>query len=81
VVAFVPRRRGPVEVAALAAAVIMALQIAANYWLYSYIVWFFPLVLVALFGVFPVREAVAEEAPATLEGARSVGDPAAVAVA
>ena len=47
-VAVVPRRRTVVEVAALAAAVLIALQLAANYWLYSYIVWFFPLVLLAL---------------------------------
>ncbi len=55
-VAFVPRRRGVVEVAALAAAVVIALQLAASYWLYSYIVWFFPLVAVALFGSFPATE-------------------------
>jgi hypothetical protein len=54
-VAFVPRRRGLIEVAALGAAVVIALQLAANYWLYSYIVWFFPLVIVALFGAFPAR--------------------------
>jgi hypothetical protein len=49
-VAFVPRRRGVVEVAALAAAVVIAIQLAASYWLYSYIVWFFPVVAIALFG-------------------------------
>ncbi len=52
-VAFVPRRRGTIEVAALGAAVLIALQLAANYWLYSYIVWFFPLVIVALVGSHP----------------------------
>jgi hypothetical protein len=56
VVAFVPRERGVVEVAALGAAVLIALQLAANYWLYSYIVWFFPLVIVALFGSYASRE-------------------------
>jgi hypothetical protein len=55
-VAFVPRRRGVVEVAALAAAVMIAVQLSASYWLYSYIVWFFPLVAIALFGSFPSRE-------------------------
>jgi hypothetical protein len=55
-VAFVPRRRGVVEVAALAAAVVIAIQLSASYWLYSYIVWFFPLVAIALFGSFPSRE-------------------------
>jgi hypothetical protein len=53
VVAFVPRRRGVAEVAALGAAVLIALQLAASYWLYSYVVWFFPLVAVALFAAFP----------------------------
>lgn len=49
-VAFVPRRRGVVELAALAGAVIIALQLSAGYWLYSYIVWFYPAVAVALLG-------------------------------
>jgi hypothetical protein len=55
-VAFVPRRRGVVEVAALAAAVVIAIQLAASYWLYSYIVWFFPMVAIALFGAHPAWE-------------------------
>jgi hypothetical protein len=60
-VAFVPRRRGVVEVAALAAAVIIALQLAAGYWLYSYIVWFYPAVAVALFGSYPARDVARSE--------------------
>ncbi len=48
-----PSRRGVVQVAALAAAVIIALQLAASYWLYSYIVWFYAPLVVALFGSFP----------------------------
>src|SRR5581483_9300438 len=48
-VAVVPSRRGLVEVAALGAAVLIALQLTVNYWLYAYIVWFFPLVAVAIF--------------------------------
>ena len=55
-VAFVPRRRGVVEVAALAAAVLIAIQLTANYWLYSYIVWFFPAVIVAIFASHPSSE-------------------------
>jgi len=61
--ALVPRRRGPVEVAALAAAIIIALQLAANYWLYSYIVWFFPMVAAALFGAHALREGTVSESP------------------
>jgi hypothetical protein len=55
-VAFVPRERGVVEAAALAAAILIALQLSASYWLYSYIVWFFPAVAIALFGSHPARE-------------------------
>jgi hypothetical protein len=64
-VAFVPRRRGPIEIAALGGAVLIALQLAASYWLYSYVVWFFPLVALALFGAFPRRqgEPVTKPAP------------------
>ena len=66
VVAFLPRRRGLVEVAALAAAVVIALQLAVNYWLYSYIVWFFPLVIAAVFGSHPaLREEPSPTAPAS----------------
>jgi hypothetical protein len=61
-VAVLPRRRGVLEVAALGAAVLIAIQMVANYWLYSYIVWFFPLVIVALFGAYPSRLGWALEA-------------------
>jgi hypothetical protein len=57
VVAVIPRHRGLVEVAALAAAVLIALELAAGYWLYGYLVWFFPAVAVAVFGAFPARSA------------------------
>ena len=49
----IPETRGLIEVAALAAAVIIALQLAASYWLYSYIVWFYAPLAVAMFGSFP----------------------------
>ena len=48
VVAFVPRRRDPVTVAALGAAALIALQLALDHWFYLYLVWFLPLALVAL---------------------------------
>jgi hypothetical protein len=54
-IALLPSRRGLMEVAALGAAVICALQITLNYWLYPYIVWFFPLVIVALVAAHPDR--------------------------
>ena len=46
---FVPRRRTVPQVAALAAAVLIAVQVTATHWFYPYAVWFAPLVLVALF--------------------------------
>jgi hypothetical protein len=61
-VAFFPARRGIVEVAALGAAVLIALQLTVNYWLYPYIVWFFPLVAVAIFAGHPERRARLEPA-------------------
>ncbi len=54
-VAFLPRRRSLVQVGALGAAVLIALQLTVNYWLYPYIVWFFPLVIVALLAAHPER--------------------------
>jgi hypothetical protein len=75
----VPRRRGLIEVAALGAAILIALQLGAGYWLYSYIVWFFPFVAVALFGSFPSElehalatsavDAGAEQVPVAVAGA------------
>jgi hypothetical protein len=51
-VAFRPRgARTPAQVAALAAALIIAVQLPALHWFYLSIVWFLPLVLVAVLGV------------------------------
>ena len=66
VAAFYPRRRGVVEVAALAAAIIILLQMSITYWFYLYIPWFFPLVVIALFGSAP---RALEAAPAAEQGA------------
>jgi hypothetical protein len=58
-VAFVPRRRDTVQVAALGAAVLIATQLIAIHWFYLYIVWFAPFLFVALFGEYTtVRERV-----------------------
>ena len=48
VVAFVPRRRSLSQVAALAAAVLIAVQLTAEHWFYLYIPWFFGLTMAAL---------------------------------
>ncbi len=46
--AFRPRRKSLLQVAALGAALLIALQITMHHWFYLYIVWFYPLFLVAL---------------------------------
>jgi hypothetical protein len=46
--AFWPRQKSLTQVAALAAALLIGLQLTAEHWFYLYIVWFYPLLLVAL---------------------------------
>lgn len=46
---FLPRRRSTAQLAALAAALLIAVQVTANHWFYPYVIWFAPLVLVAVF--------------------------------
>jgi hypothetical protein len=48
-VAFVPRRKSPVQLAALTAALLVAFEIVLTHWFYLYIPWFFPFVVIALF--------------------------------
>jgi hypothetical protein len=49
-VAFFPRRRDLVGLAALAAAVLIALQMGVSHWFYLYLVWFLPPLLLAGLG-------------------------------
>ncbi len=42
-------RNDPVRISALAASLLLALQLAANYWTWSYLPWVFPFLAVALF--------------------------------
>ena len=62
---FWPKRRSPAQIAALAAILLIAVQVTANHWFYPYTVWFAPLVLVAVFA----RERGAEPAVETPEHA------------
>ena len=50
--AFLPRRRDLVGLAACSAAIIIALQLGVSHWFYLYIPWFFGLVMIALLGRF-----------------------------
>jgi hypothetical protein len=47
-VAFWPKHKSLAQVAALGAALLIGLQLAAEHWFYLYVVWFFPLLLVAM---------------------------------
>ena len=71
--AFVPRRRDLVGLAACSAAILLALQLAVTHWFYLYIPWFFGLVMIALLGRLAPPEGVAGTAaaaprPAALPG-------------
>jgi hypothetical protein len=47
--AFVPRRKSPLQLAALTAALIAGFQLVLTHWFYLYLPWFFPFVAFALF--------------------------------
>jgi hypothetical protein len=46
--AFYPRRRSPLQLAALTGVLLIGLEIVQTYWFYTYIVWFFPFAAIAL---------------------------------
>jgi hypothetical protein len=46
---FVPGHRSTVQLAALGASLLIAIQATANHWFYPYAVWFAPLVLIVVF--------------------------------
>jgi hypothetical protein len=62
VVAVVPGRRTIAEVSALAAAVLIALQLPGGHWFYFYLMWCTPLIFVALFSAHREPLAVARVA-------------------
>jgi hypothetical protein len=53
--------RSMVQVAALGAAIIIGLQMGITYWFYLYIIWFFPLVVIALVLAHPDRREQPED--------------------
>jgi hypothetical protein len=61
--AFVPRRKSLLQVAALSAALILGVQITLHHWFYLYIVWFYPLLLIALALLEPSEEPHPDEVP------------------
>jgi hypothetical protein len=53
--AAIPRRRSALQITALAAAVLIAVEMCASHWFYLYIVWFTPALLAALLGEYGSR--------------------------
>ena len=64
---FVPARRGPLQVAALGAAVLIATQVGAEHWFYFFILWWTPYVLIVCFAgqerISPPGRAAGERSP------------------
>jgi hypothetical protein len=61
--AFVPRRKSLLQVAAFGAALMLGVQITLHHWFYLYIIWFFPLMLIALCLLEPSEEPDEDEEP------------------
>jgi hypothetical protein len=61
VVAFVPRRKSPLQLAALTAALLAGFELCLTYWLYTYIPWFFPFAAIAVLA--PLAVVVREPTP------------------
>jgi hypothetical protein len=60
-VAFVPRRKSPLQLAALTAALLIGFELVVTHWFYLYVPWFFPFVAFAVLA--PSAEPVTAEAP------------------
>ena len=57
-VAFVPRHKSPLQLAALTAALLAGFELCLTYWLYTYIPWFFGFAAIAMFAPAAVRARV-----------------------
>jgi hypothetical protein len=71
VVAFVPRTKSPLQLAALTAALLAGFEVVLTYWLYTYIPWFYGFAAIALLAplavVVQVSDPVLEPAPQELD--------------
>src|SRR5207237_5478875 len=61
--AFFPRRKSPLQLAALTAALLIGFELVLTHWFYLYIPWFFPFVAFALLAPVAVAVTVEEEEP------------------
>jgi hypothetical protein len=57
VVAFFPRRKSPLQLAALTAALLAGFELVQTYWLYTYIPWFFPFAAITVLAPTALRRA------------------------
>ena len=62
----IPERKGPLELAALSAALLVGFELTLTHWSYLYIPWFLPFVLLALF-LPPRRAGAVTAAPQALD--------------
>jgi hypothetical protein len=71
---FVPRRKSPLQLAALTAALLIGFQLVLTYWFYLYLPWFFP------FAAFAVLAPATRREPAALPETRERHRPELVGV-
>ena len=62
-----PRRKSPLQLAALTAALLAGFELVLTYWLYTYIPWFFPFAAIAVFAPAAVVRAQADAENPQLE--------------
>jgi hypothetical protein len=73
-VAVLPREKGPLELAALTAAVLIGFQLSLTHWFYLYLPWFLPFVLVWLLLPREVADQETETRIASIEDERPVSE-------
>jgi hypothetical protein len=74
VLAFVPRTRNVVQLAALSGALLIGFELVLTHWFYLYIPWFFPFVAFAVLVPAAVSVASAEPVPEDSSDERPVGE-------
>jgi hypothetical protein len=67
--AFVPRRRSPLQVAALGTGLMAAMELTMNYWFSAYVLWFAPLAFAALFAAYELWAGPEPPRPARMSDA------------
>jgi hypothetical protein len=65
--AFVPRRKSPLQLAALTAALLIGFEVVLTHWFYLYVAWFFPFVAFAILAP-QTAEGDSEEPPSVVGG-------------